>query len=148
MTQSKKFLIHSSAFLFFLMLVFLPIFSLAQQPAPTPEEGIVPCNNTPVTNSDGSVTYADPCDFNAFMELINKVISFILFKMAIPIAAIMFAYAGFQLVTSGGSTEKRGIAKTVFTNAFLGLAIAVAAWLIVKTLLSVLGYKDIGTYLN
>jgi uncharacterized protein HemY len=61
--------------------------------------------------------------------------------MVIPIAAILFAFAGFELVTSGGSTEKRGIAKKVFTNVVIGLVIAMACWLIVELLIHILGYK-------
>lgn len=106
--------------------------------------GLVLCNNTPI--ADGSIPH--PCDFKAFMTLINTVINFILVDMAIPIAAIMFAYAGFELVTSAGSTEKIGTAKNVFTNAVLGLAIAAAAWIIVKLILTTLGYNDLGTFFN
>ncbi len=75
------------------------------------------------------------------MTLINNVIYFILFVLAVPIAAIMFFYAGFELVTSGGSTEKRGIAKKVFINAVFGLVIAAGAWLIIREILLILGYK-------
>ena len=74
------------------------------------------------------------------MTLVNNVINFILYGMVIPIAAIMFAYAGFELVTSGGSTEKRGLAKKVFTNVVIGLIIAVASTIIVKLILSTLGF--------
>lgn len=112
----------------------VPIFSFATI--------LVPCNGntTSVTNSDGTITAPIPCDFNAFMTLINNVIHFILFYLVIPIAAIMFFYAGFELVTSGGSTEKRGVAKKVFTNAVIGLVIAAGAWLIISTILHILGY--------
>ncbi|OGI94941.1 hypothetical protein A2917_01920 [Candidatus Nomurabacteria bacterium RIFCSPLOWO2_01_FULL_42_17] len=99
--------------------------------------GLVPCNNTPAV--DGTI--AQPCDFNAFMNLINIVIKFILFSLVLPIAAIMFFYAGLKMVTSGGSAEARGKAKSIFTNAVLGLAIAVGAWLIIRTILSILGYQ-------
>lgn len=125
----KKFIIFVSVFLILIM----PILSFA---AFDPLKGLVSC--------DGTV--ASPCDFNAFLNLINTVIKFILFYMAIPIAAIMFVYAGFKLVTSGGSTEARTKAKEIFWNALLGLVLAAAAWLIVKTLLSILGYKDIEEY--
>ena len=118
MKKTTKILI---SFVIFLMLLF-PTFSLAI--------GVVPCDN--------SDTY--PCDFNALMTLINNIISFILFDIVVPIAAIMFFYAGFELVTSGGNTEKRGMAKKVFTKAIFGLALAAGAWLIVKTILSILGY--------
>ncbi|OGI60560.1 hypothetical protein A2641_03440 [Candidatus Nomurabacteria bacterium RIFCSPHIGHO2_01_FULL_37_25] len=135
MTKTTKFFISLAVFL---MLV-APVISFA---AFDPLKGLVPCNNTP----DDSGTIAEPCNFTAFMKLINNIIDFILFYMAIPIAAIMFFYAGFKLVTSGGSTEARGKAKNIFTNAVIGLVLAAAAWLIVKTLLSILGYKDIDRF--
>ena len=61
--------------------------------------------------------------------------------MAIPIAAIMFAYAGFMLVTSGGASEQRTKAKGIFVSVAIGLALAAACWLIVHTLLSIVGYN-------
>ena len=52
----------------------------------------------------------------------------------------MFAYAGFVLLTAGGDTSKLKKAKDVFTNVALGLVFAAAAWLIVHTILTTLGY--------
>lgn len=89
----------------------------------------------------GLVTCKEKCDFNDLMILINKVINFIIFSLALPIAAIMFAYAGFKLVTSGGDTGARQTAKTIFTNTLIGLVFVVAAWLIINTVLSILGYN-------
>ena len=101
----------------------IPVFSFAA--------GLVPCGNT-----------GQPaCDFNGFMTLINTVIRFILFDLVVPIAAIMFFYAGFLMVTSGGSAESKTKAKGIFTNAVFGLVIAVAAWLIIRTLLLILGFE-------
>ena len=97
----------------------------------TDYKGLVPCDNST----------ANKCDFNQLMNLINTLIHFALFDLALPIVAIMFVYAGFELVTSGGSTEKRGIAKKVFTSAVIGFVIALAGWLIVKTILTILGYS-------
>jgi len=133
MKKITKILIFFSIFLMLIM----PALSLA---ADTP---LVPCNNNnaPVTNSDGSITQPVKCDFNQLMNMVNIVIKFLLFDMAIPIAAIMFTFAGFELVTSGGSTEKRGLAKKVFTNAVIGLIIAVACWLIVDSVLHIMGYN-------
>jgi hypothetical protein len=110
------------SFLVFLILI-IPALSLA--------DGLVPCDNT-----------TQPCDFNAFMALINTVIHFILFSMVIPIAAIMFAYAGFLMVTAGGEAAgARTKAKSIFFNVVLGLIIAVAAFLIIRTILFILGYE-------
>ena len=103
-------------------------------PSPPPSNsntGLVPC--------DGSAE--KPCGFYQFLTLINTVVKFIFLNLIIPIAAIMFAYAGFELVTSGGETSKREKAKKIFTNVAFGLAIAVAAFLIVQTILSIVGYK-------
>lgn len=134
-----KFLISLSVFLILIM----PVFSLAQtNDRDIPDEAfiagksLVPCGHM---NSQGVIT--NPCSFKDVLTLINGVIKFILFKLVVPIAAIMFFYAGFELVTSGGSTEKRGKAKSVFTNTVWGLVIAVGAWLIVSTILSILGYE-------
>ena len=87
-----------------------------------------------------SITRQCVWGFTEFMTLIDNVIQFILFALAVPIAAISFAYAGFKLVTSGGSTEARGTAKNVATNTVYGLAFVAGAWLIIKTILTVLGY--------
>lgn len=84
----------------------------------------------------------NPCGFYNVLDLINRVVKFILFDLAVPLAAVMFAYAGFELVTSGGSTEKKSKAKTIFTNVAVGLILAAGAFLIVETVLSILGYDQ------
>ncbi|MFA6257545.1 MAG: hypothetical protein WC671_00860 [Candidatus Paceibacterota bacterium] len=120
MQKTKKIII---SILIFLILI-VPALSLA--------DGLVPCDNSA----------EKLCDFNAFMALINKVIHFILFNLVIPIAAIMFAYAGFLLITAGGEVAgARTKAKGIFFNAVFGLIIAVAAFLIIRTVLSILGYE-------
>ena len=60
--------------------------------------------------------------------------------MALPIAAIMIAYAGFLLITAAGGEQKTK-AKNIFFNAVIGLVIAAAAWLIIRTLLLIVGYE-------
>ena len=135
MKKTTKFLINLSI----LTLVIMPAFSLAQKA--DPGTGLIPCGNE-FKGPNGELTgdIPHPCTFTDFMTLVNKVIKFALFDMVVPIAAIMFAYAGFLLVTSGGSSEARTKAKTIFTNVALGLIIAVAAWLIIRTILLTLGY--------
>lgn len=121
----KKFFIHNCTFIIVFTLLVAPVFSFAAEP-------LVPC-----------LTEANPgsCDFNAFMTLINKVIRFILFYMAIPIAAIMFVYAGFLMLVPGSeSASKKTKGKEIFWNAFIGLILAAAAWLIIRTILLILGY--------
>ncbi len=109
-----------------LTLLAIPVLAFAQEI----KDGLVPCDNV-----------TKPCDWTQLMYMVNLIIHFILFYMAIPIAAIMFLYAGFELVTSGGSTEKRGTAKKVFTNAVIGLVLAAACWLIIRIILTILGFN-------
>ena len=96
---------------------------------------LIPCgtkaNPAPCNGSEG---------WNNLMKLINNVINFIFVRLAIPIAAIMFAYAGFELLTSGGDVAKMTKAKSVFTNVAIGLIFVAASWLIVNTILTTLGY--------
>jgi hypothetical protein len=125
MSKIKQFVIRNSAFLIILLLLVMPVLSFAA--GDPPDSGLIPpCSPN--------------CGFNDLLTLVNTVIKFILFDLALPIAAIMFAYAGFLLVSSGGSTEARGKAKEIFTNTLLGLIFAVAAWLIINSILSILGY--------
>ena len=92
----------------------------------------------------GTSTNTAPCEgkegWNNLMKLVNNVVNFVLFKLALPIGAIMFVYAGFELLTSGGNTEKMKKAKKIFINVVIGLALAAAAWLIINTILTILGY--------
>lgn len=126
MIKFKNFLIHSSTFLIVFMLLVMPTVSLAQGWA-----GLVPCGK-----GDSACTFGD------FLKLINNVLDFILKKMVVPIAGIMFAYAGFLMVTAGGeAAHARQEAKEIAFNTVLGLIFAVAAVLIVKTILSILGYE-------
>ncbi len=123
-------------FVFSLFLV--PVVTLAQAQS----KGIVPdCTKIQVPDDpkDPNSKTHEECiwGFNEFIVLINNVISFLLFRLALPIAAMLFAYAGFLLLTSGGSEEKRSQAKEIFTKVALGLVVAAAAWLIINTLLSI-----------
>jgi amino acid transporter len=123
-------------FIFILAILIVPVLPSVQA-AP-----LVPCGITDqeVLDKNQGKGYEQPCDFTDFLTLINNVINFTIKFLAIPIAAIMFVYAGFLLVTAGGG-EAKTKAKTIFSNAVLGLVIAAGAWVIVRTLLQVAGYK-------
>lgn len=101
--------------------------------------GIVPdCNRGAVNPTTGK--FATECDFNQLLTLINRLINFLLVYFATPLAAIIFVYAGFIYLTSGGSSEKASRAKHMLGTMVLGYIIALAAWLIVKTILMTLGF--------
>ena len=77
------------------------------------------------------------CQLCSLVALIDNVIRFLLF-LAAPIAALLFAYAGFLYFTSGGSEENVGKAKTIFKDVLIGFIIALCGYLIVDTLLRTL----------
>src|SRR3989338_7553504 len=91
----------------FLMLV-APVSSFAQT---SNWKGLIPCSNTSAT--PGTVTPAKPCNFTDFLNLIDKIIKFVLYYLVLPIAAIFFAYPVLNLVPRGGSPEARGRAKNM-----------------------------------
>ena len=152
MIKNQKLSIRSFAPVILFMLLLAPTISLA---APTivneGNGGLVPCgvaeSNQAPTDANGNPTSSgvqatNPCGWNDLMALVNNVINFILYFMAIPIAAIMFAYAGFLMVTAGGEAAgARTKAKSIFTNAIIGLILATACWLIIKLILGILGYS-------
>ena len=101
----------------------MPLFTFSQ--------GLVPC--------DGSE--GNPCDYNAFITLINNVVNFIVIYLALPLAAIAFAYAGFLFLTSAEDPGRRTQAKSIFVNVLIGLLLVGGSYLIIKTVLSIFGYK-------
>jgi len=102
-------------------------------------KGLVTCGRAP--GPDVPEAYTKECGFTDVMNLINNVIEFVLFYLAIPICAIMFFYAGLLMITAGEeAASSRTKANHIFTNAAIGLVIAFAAWLIIKTIFSIVEY--------
>jgi hypothetical protein len=64
------------------------------------------------------------------------VINFLIFRIAAPIAAVMFAYAVFLCLTNAGNESKITQAREVFWMVFWGIVIALAAWLTVNMIVT------------
>ncbi|OGZ05249.1 MAG: hypothetical protein A2845_02960 [Candidatus Lloydbacteria bacterium RIFCSPHIGHO2_01_FULL_49_22] len=109
---------------------------------------IIPCGFD--INGDGAVKDPSPlvwasnattpgnheeCYFNDVIETAQNVINFLIFKIAAPLGAVMFAYAGFLYVTNRGNEGQVKQAHDVFLNVFWGLIIALAAWVTVNFIL-------------
>jgi hypothetical protein len=93
--------------------------------------GLIPCGNV----VEGGKT-TDQCKFEDLLILVKTVINFLIFKIAAPIAAVMFAYAGYTYLTNGGNESKIKEAHGIFLAVFWGLVLALAAWLIVNFVLT------------
>lgn len=107
---------------FFILTTFLalPIFVFAQ--------GIIPCQTG--------------CGFNDLIALVNNLIT-LLIQLGTLVAAIMFAYAGWLYVTSGGSPSAVSKAKDIFFSVAIGFFFMLAGWLIVSLILKSLGFTEI-----
>ncbi|OGI70524.1 hypothetical protein A3A09_02440 [Candidatus Nomurabacteria bacterium RIFCSPLOWO2_01_FULL_42_20] len=81
------------------------------------------------------------CGWKEAMQLVSSIINFLLFYISLPLAALLFAYAGFIHMTAGDNVSKRTEAWKIFKAVGKGLIIALAAWLIVSAILSGLGVK-------
>jgi hypothetical protein len=117
--------------------------------------GLVPncgvLSTTEVKNSEGKMiegkTIGNPCDFDDLMTLINNIINFLLFVIATPLVAIILCYCGFLLLTSGGSSENIKKVKHIFLNVIFGYIIALLAWLLIKTILTTVGFNPKDAFL-
>lgn len=112
---------------FLLSAFFIPSFVSAKT-----SSALIPCGNVEVA---GSVPVAERCEFNDLIQLAQNVIEFLIFRIAAPLAAVMFAYAGFLYLTNQGNESQVKKAHDIFWSVFLGLVIALAAWLVVNFVL-------------
>ena len=110
-----------SAFIVSFVFMFICVLSVEAQT----QQGIVPCSGP-------------DCDFNKLIELVQRVIDFLLVGIAVPLAMILFAYAGALYLTAAGDTGQIERGHKMFMNVLLGLVFALAAWLVIKILVSVL----------
>lgn len=101
---------------------------------------LIPCSG--VAGSDEPNTGYATCRFEHIIKFFKNIINFLLFILAPVIAGLVMLYAGFLLLTAGPSTENVSKAKDLMKKALFGLAIALAAWVIVKGILVVMGYAE------
>jgi len=80
------------------------------------------------------------CTYENFLTLIKNVIMFLI-KVGVAFSAIVFAYAGWLYMTSGGDEGKVKQAHEMLTKVLWGFLFALGAYLIVQLITSSLGYK-------
>ncbi|MCX6739034.1 MAG: pilin [Candidatus Parcubacteria bacterium] len=91
---------------------------------------------------------ANQCGFNDIISLIQRVINFLLFVIAVPLAAMSFAYAGYLYLTAGVNPSNIGKAKTVFIGVIYGFSWALVAWLFVHAIVAGLGVSETYNFLG
>ena len=105
------------------------------------ENALVPCGTESLTLYDvtDARRIANNCQFLDFITLFKNVMDFLLFVLAMPLAALLFCYAGFLYLTAQGDEGKVKQAHQIFFYVVIGFAIALAGWLIVKAIVTGLG---------
>jgi hypothetical protein len=133
-------------------LIFFLIFSVTVSPALVysasdyyPEDykgesyhGLLPiCNEGGIDPETGD--YENPCGFDAFLAMINRLIDFITVELAAPLFAVIFTYAGFMYLLAGAKPDKKTLAKKIIFNSLKGFGLVLSSWIIVKTILTAVG---------
>ncbi|OGC84703.1 hypothetical protein A3F55_02455 [Candidatus Adlerbacteria bacterium RIFCSPHIGHO2_12_FULL_53_18] len=102
-------------------------------------EGPIPEQNTPAYSEYIRTTTG--CDLCSLGQLMQNIINFLI-GLSVSVAAAMFAYAGFLYVTGGSNPTQISKAHKIFKSVLIGFLIAISAYLVVQTLLSVVFDQD------
>ncbi len=91
--------------------------------------GLVPCGGP-----------AEPaCDFGQFIVLIDRVLTFAINNIALPLVVIFVVYGGFTILIAGGDPGKLQKGKKTIISAIVGLFIVLTSTLLIETVFRVLG---------
>lgn len=84
------------------------------------------------------------CDFNALLSTINRILRFLTFVIALPLAALLFAFAGIRLIVAKASAKQAELtkAKEMLVQVVKGVVIMLSAWIVVQLILVALGFND------
>jgi len=77
-------------------------------------------------------------DFWGVDGLVDRLIQFGIFYIAIPVGVALIIYGGILMATSGGNTSRVQQGKTVIKSVVIGLVMAFGAFLLVRTIMRLL----------
>lgn len=83
-------------------------------------------------------------DVDAFIQLFINFATFAVIGISGTFALLFFVYGGFMMILSAGNSERVTKGKDILVNSIIGLALVFTAYLIVLTLLKVLGVETEG----
>ncbi len=81
---------------------------------------------------------AATCTLCHLAILVINLTDFLVEKIALPVAAVLFAVGGIVLLLSGPSETRRTMGKKIILNTLIGLVIVLLAWIAVDTIIKVL----------
>lgn len=129
MIFSRYLLLSALAFVFLI----LPLFSVQAQIFPGDEgsPGLVPCGDPTDANAKDFAAECQLCH----LENLSRDLLQLAIYVAVFLATLAIAYAGFRMITAQGDTSAVTAAKDILVKAVLGLVFVLAAWLIIDTLM-------------
>jgi len=120
-------------FLFCLLsIIFIPVLVNADGLCDdTIDNGIVPCGNT----------VACPCTIGHFFVMLARIYKFIVYQIATPLAIIAITIGGILMMISAGNPNLMSTGKKVLYSAIIGLVLVFCSYLIIKFILTAIGYQ-------
>ena len=79
------------------------------------------------------------CKFCHLLILVEKVIDFALYNIAIPLVVVFIVWGGLTIMTAGDSPEKVSQGRKMIQSAIIGVFIALGAWMIINMVLNAVG---------
>jgi hypothetical protein len=95
--------------------------------------GIVPCGK----EADGS----DACTIADFFKMLAIIYDFIVKWIATPLAIISLTVGGILMMMSAGNPNLMTLGKKIFYAAVIGLFLVFGSWVIINTIVTILGYN-------
>lgn len=73
------------------------------------------------------------CTFCDLFKLFKNLFDFLAFEVAPALAAALFAWAGFTMLSAGSSQQRFESGKTIFKDVIIGLVILYVSWIVINT---------------
>lgn len=122
----RKYSIYLAVFLL-LGVVAFPLISDAVE-----DKRLVPCGYK------GATRDAKTCTLSDLAKLADKIINFLLFSLAMPLAIVSILIGGILMITSRGDPGQLQRGKDVFYYSVIGFILAFGAWLIIEVIITTL----------
>lgn len=86
------------------------------------------------------------CTFDDLIQTVLNVVSFGITLALFVAAPILFGWGGIMILISGASPDKQSEGKKIITGTVIGILIVLTAYLMIKTLVGLLGITNIGGF--
>lgn len=103
--------------------------------------GHEPHHDDPLVQACGGA--GNPCDFCDLMQLVSRILGFVMLRIVPSLATLLFLIGGFNWILGGGGDQeklKRG--KTILTATIVGLIIVYGAWILINSFFAWTGVAE------